>query len=76
MGPNFTPAPPLCQLTLKDMNDRRNDCLEDVKRSDKAIIDMLVADMLVADMLPFSVVEGEAFKHLNLQILPEYDAIS
>jgi len=60
MGPNFTPALPLCQLTLKDMNDRRNDCLEDVKRSDKAIM-----DMLVADMLPFSVVEE---KRLSISI--------
>lgn len=52
---------PVCQPTLKDLDDRRNDFSEDVvKRIDKAIM-----DMIVVDMLPFSVVEGEAFKRLN-----------
>lgn len=52
----------LHQPTLKQLSNRQcNFPDETVQRIDKSVM-----DLIIVDMLPFSVVEGEAFKRLNL----------
>jgi len=55
--------PNIVQLSLPEAQERSMKWPDDhpaVKRIEKAIM-----DLIVVDMLPYSIVEGDAFKHLN-----------